>query len=247
MDDDTRRGSSAIYRTLRGDAAPPLRSVSLRTKHSIDRLLVVGLRPQASAPTTPNTRTLVSPTCFGERIPCGGEVGGILLCGDRGPPAPEQDPTRSGRLPIITDGRFRYISCSLCLLSENTKYKKLFSPSLSLYLRSSTPDESISTAAATSPLASYSARRASPAGNPISVSAARPSGSVAGDADETDSDNTASEATAAAVAAVNAAVTGTSIDSIGPASFITRVDDREAAPCGVRATRAAAAAAAGVE
>lgn len=127
MDDDTRRGSSAIYRTLRG-----FRSVSLRTKHSIDRLLVVGLRPQASAPTTPNTRTLVSPTRFGERIPCGGEVGGILLCGDRGPPAPEQDPTRSGRLPIITDGRFRYISCSLCLLSENTKYKKLFSPSLPL-------------------------------------------------------------------------------------------------------------------
>ena len=79
--------------------------------------------------------------------------------------------------------------------------------------------------------------------NPISVSAARPSGSVAGDADETDSDKAASEATAAAVAAGNAAVTGTSIDSIGPASFVTRADD-DRAVCGVRAMRAAAAAAA---
>lgn len=83
--------------------------------------------------------------------------------------------------------------------------------------------------------------------NPISVSAARPAGSVAGEeTDETDSDETASEATAAAVAAVNAAVTGTSIVSIGPASFVSdrADDDREAAPCGVRAMRAAAAAAA---
>lgn len=116
----------------------------------------------------------------------------------------------------------------------------MFQNAPSSHLRSSPPDDSISTAAATSPLASYNARRASPAGNPISVSVASPSGSVAGDREESPFPEEA--ATAAAVVAVTAAVTGTSIDSIGPVSLSSRADDRRSA--GVWPMRDAAAAAA---